>query len=463
MKNIDHMRSALLIRWIKKTTLGCLIGLFVSGGYAVTNSDAPVGTVQLQPTTITAPAATVAVPASTAAPAAPTTTLPQANVLPPVPPKPVSAAVAKSKPTIVTPTPVAPDVDAKGYILVDADSGVVIAQRNADQRMAPASLTKLMTMYVISGFIENGRLKLTDQVTVSENAWRTGGSRMFIQVGTQVPVQDLINGIVIASGNDACVAMAEHLAGTEQSFVDMMNKTAQDLGMKNTHYADATGLPNPTNYTTPYDLSLLTRAIIENYPEDYKWYSQKWMLYNNIRQPNRNLLLWRDPSVDGLKTGHTDDAGYCLVSSAKRNDMRLIAIIMGSSSTKQRANAAQALLNYGFSFYQTHKLYAANTPLTTLRIHHGRDKQSAFGLSQPLVVTIPTNQSGQLKAMLGMQPDIRAPITKGKPYGVLQVRLGDQVIANQPIVALADNPEASVISRWMDDIGQMFKRWFTFS
>lgn len=409
---------------IRKVIIGsCMLGVTAFAAAPAAN--------QLQPEVLKSGAlgASASNPSTIAQPAIPA----QPSVLP----KP-------SAPTLPTVAPAPPEIDARGYILLDADTGYVIAAKSPDEKMPPASLTKLMTMYVISGFIKSGRLNLTDQVTVSENAWRTGGSRMFIKVGTQVPVSDLINGIVVASGNDACVAMSEHLAGTEKTFVDMMNKSAAELGMKNTHYADATGLPDPTNYTTPADLSLLVRSIIQNYPEDYKWYSQKWMTYNNIRQPNRNLLLWRDPTVDGLKTGHTDDAGYCLAASAKRNDTRLVAIIMGAASTKLRAQYAQALFNYGFNFYQTQQLYPANATLTTLRVPHGVNKQTAFGVLHPMVVTVPKGQHDQVKAMLGMQQPLKAPIVKGKSYGTVQVMLNNQIIASQPVVAFADNPDGII-------------------
>lgn len=356
--------------------------------------------------------------------------------------------------------PSPPDVSAKGYILIDADSGFIIAQKNINAHMAPASLTKLMTMYVISGFIKSGQLKLTDLVNVSETAWKTGGSRMFIQVGSKVPVEDLVHGITVASGNDACVAMSEHLAGSEKSFVDLMNKTSEQLGMKDTHYADATGLPDPQNYTSPYDLAILARAIIQNYPEDYQWYKQKWMVYNNIKQPNRNLLLWRDNTVDGLKTGFTNDAGYCLAASAKRGDMRLIAIIMNAPTPAQRAKDAEALLNYGFNFYQTVKIYGSNQTITNLRVAHGKQKEAAFGVQNNVVMTVPRGQQDQIKANLGMQQPLTAPISKGKQYGTLQLTLNNQVVSDYPVVALSDNPEANIISQWVDDLGNFVRNWF---
>ena len=363
-----------------------------------------------------------------------------------------------TKQATIIPTP--PTINAKGYILVDADSGYIIAEKNMHERMPPASLTKLMTMYVVSEALKSNRIHLTDQVLISENAWKTGGSRMFIQVGTQVPVQDLINGIVVASGNDACVAMSEFIAGSQPSFVDLMNKTAAEIGLKNTHYTDATGLPNPENYTSPFDLSLLTRAIIRNYPVDYKVYSQKWMTYNNIKQPNRNLLLWRDPSVDGLKTGFTDDAGYCLAASAKRQNMRLIAIVMGSTSPQQRANDAQALLTYGFRFYETHKLYAGNVPLITLRTWFGKHKETTLGLAQDLYVTIPVGQHDNLNATISSQPKVKAPIAKGKDYGTVRVTLNNQAISSQSLVALIDNPVGGIFARLRDHIALFFSRWF---
>lgn len=403
----------------------------------------------------------------TSSPSAPNqTNTPQVvpSVVPTVAPTVPVASTPKATSSAPAIIPEAPPVEAKAYILLDADSGYIIAQKNMEQQLPPASLTKLMTMYVVSGMLKSGRIHLTDPVLISENAWRTGGSRMFVQVGSTVPAHDLINGIIVASGNDACVAMAEHVAGNEASFVDLMNKTAAELGMKGTHYADATGLPNPSNYTTPLDLSILSRAIIYNYPEDYQWYSQKWMEYNNIRQPNRNLLLWRDPSVDGLKTGHTDDAGYCLVASAKRNNnMRLIVVVMGDSSTKQRATDALALLNYGYHFFETRKVFAKNTPLTQLRVWFGSHKTTPLGVSRDLYVTVPIGQSAQLKAEVNVQSAVNAPISKGQSYGDVQIRLNNpsqSIVGSQPLVALAENPTGGFFSRLSDHVSLFFSRWF---
>lgn len=357
---------------------------------------------------------------------------------------------ASSTPPII---PAPPTIEAKGYLLIDAQSGYVITQKNQHVHMAPASLTKLMTMYVVSAALKEGRIKWTDLVPISENAWHTGGSRMFVQVGTQVPVQELVPGIIVASGNDACVAMSEFVAGTEGSFVDLMNQMASQLGMKNTHYADATGLPDPNNYTTPYDLGILSRAIIAHYPNDYSWYSQKWTAYNGIRQPNRNSLLFSDPTVDGLKTGFTDDAGYCLVASAKRqNTMRLIAVIMGATNEKERARQAEALLNYGFRFFETHLLYKAEKSVATRRVWFGEYKESKLGLGEDLYVTVPIGQYPKLQVISQTPSQLNAPLVKGQEYGQLKVFLNKQLVAQRALIALSDNPLAGFFSRLWDQI-----------
>ena len=255
-----------------------------------------------------------------------------------------NASPALAKPIVTAPPP--PALDLKAYVLVDAATGKILASSNPDTQLAPASLTKMMTAYVISMAIKEGKIHMNDNVTISEKAWRTGGSKMFVKVGTQVPVHELMQGIIVDSGNDACVAMAEHLAGSEDAFANLMNQTAAALGMTNSHFVDSTGLPNPAHHSTAHDLSMLARGVVYSFPEDYQWYSQKWFTYNGIRQPNRNRLLWRDPTVDGIKTGHTDDAGFCLVSSAKRNGTRLIAVVMGAPTDAARADDSQKLLDY---------------------------------------------------------------------------------------------------------------------
>ncbi|OGT51848.1 MAG: serine-type D-Ala-D-Ala carboxypeptidase [Gammaproteobacteria bacterium RIFCSPHIGHO2_12_FULL_42_13] len=352
-------------------------------------------------------------------------------------------------PTIV-PTP--PSIDAKGYVLMDADTGTILAQNNESGRMQPASLTKLMTMYVASEALKRGQIKLTDTVPVSEAAWRTGGSRMFIKVGTEVTVQDLLDGIIIASGNDSCVALAEYIGGNEQTFTNFMNQTAKQLGMLNTHFTDSTGLPNPDHYTTPYDMALLARAVINDFPQFYPLYKQKWISYNNIKQPNRNRLLWRDPTVDGLKTGHTEEAGFCLVSSALRNGMRLIAVVMGAPSDQARASDSQALLNFGYRFFETHKLYDANQALTHPRVWLGKSNTVPVGLAAPLSVTIPRNTYAQLKPQLKLPSSLKAPIQQGQVLGTLEVTLNNKVVSSTPIIALTTDNKANIFSRMIDHV-----------
>jgi serine-type D-Ala-D-Ala carboxypeptidase (penicillin-binding protein 5/6) len=358
---------------------------------------------------------------------------------------------ANSASSTIIPAP--PTVDAKGYILMDANTGKILAGKDIDTRMAPASLTKLMTLYQIAAALQAGKLHLNDRVTISEKAWRTGGSRMFIKVGDQVPVNDLIQGIAVVSGNDACVAMAEQIAGTEESFTELMNHSASLLGMQNTHYTDATGLPDPNHYTSPRDLAVLTKAIVSKFPEYYSWYSQKEFTYNNIKQPNRDILLWRDPSIEGMKTGHTEDAGYCLVSTASRNGMRLIAVIMGSSSTRARANSSLALLNYGFRFYESKKVFAANTAVKQPRIWFGKSKNIPAGVEKDLFVTLPSGQVAHLEATVTVAEPIKAPVQKGQTLGNISLTLNGKDYLQQPLVALQDDPKGGIFLRMRDHIG----------
>jgi len=376
--------------------------------------------------------------------------------------------IANANPIIPVPTlpqpvvtPTAPNVDAKGYILLDADSGKVLAEKNPDQRMAPASLTKLMSMYIISGYLRNGTIHLDDKVLISKKAWQTGGSRMFIKVDDEVPIKDLIQGIVVASGNDATVAMAEHLAGSEESFASIMNTTAKALGMNNSHFADSNGLPNPNHYSTARDLSTLARAIIRDFPEDYRLYSEKWFTFNGIRQPNRNHLLWTYKYADGLKTGHTDDAGFCLVSSAKKDGTRLISVIMGSPSDRARADESIRMLNYGFRFFETHKLYSANTTLTQIRVWKGQKKEVPLGVTSDFYATIPAGQYKNIQASIELNNPIKAPIVKGQPYGTLNITLNNQILATQPLVALADNPKGGFFRNMGDSINYNFHKLFS--
>lgn len=365
-----------------------------------------------------------------------------ANPVIPVPTQP-------QKPTY---TPTAPNLQAKAYILIDATSGKVIAEQHSHDRLPPASLTKLMSMYIISNAIKSGQIKLDDKVLISKKAWQMEGSRMFIKVGNEVPVNELLQGIIVVSGNDATVAMAEHVAGTEEAFTDMMNQQAKQLGMNDSHFTDSTGLPDPNHYTTAYDLALLSKNYIKNFPEEYVINSAKWFTYNNIKQPNRNRLLWRYQNADGLKTGHTDDAGYCLVASAKRDGMRLISVILGSPNDTARTEDSIRLLNYGFRFYETRKIYAANATVVQARVWKGEKTQIPLGVQDDMYATLPTGQYKKLKASLTIKNPLQAPLKKGTSYGTLNITLNNQTIASKPLVALEDNPTGGLWRRASDTI-----------
>ncbi len=386
-------------------------------------------------------------------------------------PSPAPAAAPKAQqPTAngqqptVNFNPQPPEINAKAYILMDANTGQVLAEKNMHDRLPPASLTKLMTAYVASAALRQGQIKFEDLVTISEKAWRMGGSRMFIQVGSKVPVKELLDGIIVASGNDASVAMAEHVAGTEDAFVQLMNENAARLGMKNTHYTDSTGMPDANHYTTAYDLANLSRAIINDYPEDYAWYKKKWVMFNNIRQPNRNRLLWRDESVDGIKTGHTEEAGYCLVSSALRNEMRLIAVVLGAPGDNSRTQDSQALLNWGYRFFETHKLFTAQQTIAAKnqpRVWFGKNKYAKLGFSKNEYVTIPANQFKQLQANIVINHKLMAPIIKGQQYGVVNVTLAGNPQVAIPVVALEDDLKANIFKRGWDHFLILVTGWFT--
>ncbi len=348
------------------------------------------------------------------------------------------------------PVPGAPPIAARGYILQDFQSGAVLAALNADQRLEPASLTKLMTAYLVFDEMRSGKIKMSDRVTISETAWRMAGSRTFVQVGTQVSVEDLLKGMIVQSGNDASVALAEHVAGTETVFATMMNHRAKQLGMTNSHFENSAGMPAPQHYTTARDLATLTRALIHDFPQYYKFYSLREFMFNGITQPNRNLLLGRDPTVDGVKTGHTESAGFCLVSSALRDGMRLIAVVLGTASENARANESQTLLNYGFRFYETHRLYAAKKPLSTVRVWKGEAENLALGLSKDLYLTIPRGQYKGLAASMSIYPKIMAPVAQGQAYGTVKVVLAGKEVAKQPLVALQAVKEGGVWRRFVD-------------
>jgi D-alanyl-D-alanine carboxypeptidase (penicillin-binding protein 5/6) len=351
---------------------------------------------------------------------------------------------------VAAPVPAPPRLNATGYLLIDMDSGKVLAEQDADQRLEPASLTKIMTAHVVFTELANGHLKPDEMVRVSKKAWRTPGSRMFIEVNTQVSVEDLLRGLIIQSGNDASVALAEHVAGSEQTFADLMNQHARQLGMTDTHFVNSTGLPDPEHYTTARDIARVTQSIIRNFPEYYKLYAEKEFTYNEIRQPNRNLLLWRDPTVDGVKTGHTEAAGYCLVSSAKRDGMRLISVVMGTASENARAADSQALLNYGFRFYETHRLYGAGQALTQVKVWKSEPETVDAGLSGDLYVTIPRHEYDRLKARTELTPQLMAPLAKGDEVGKLVVELDGETVAEAPLAALQDAPEGGLWRQAMD-------------
>ena len=349
------------------------------------------------------------------------------------------------------PVPRAPDVGAKAYILVDYHSGRVLAEQNADARMEPASITKLMTAYVVFKELQQGSLKLDDLVTVSEKAWRMEGSRMFIEVGKKVSVEDLLQGMIVQSGNDATVALAEHIAGAEDTFAAYMNRYAQELGLTGTHFTNSTGMPDPEHYTTARDIATLAHALIAEFPDYYHWYSQKSFVYNDITQSNRNKLLWRDKSVDGLKTGHTQSAGYCLVTSAQRDNMRLISVVLGTKSEAARASASQALLNYGFRFFETHKLYDAGTRLTDTRVWKGERETIPLGVRDTLYVTIPRGRYKDLQANMKIQKRLLAPIQTGQRCGSIQLMLDGELIEEPDLVALEPDPEGGIWERVRDE------------
>lgn len=353
--------------------------------------------------------------------------------------------------------PPAPQIKAKGFLLMDFNSGNILAEKNADQRMEPASLTKMLSAYVAAYEIANGNIKLSDQVTVSEKAWRMPGSRMFIEVGKKISVEALLQGVIIQSGNDATVALAEHLAGSEEAFAALMNQHAAQLGMVDSHFANSTGLPHAEHYTTPRDLARLARALIRDFPQHYAWYATKQFTYNNIKQYNRNKLLWRNKYVDGIKTGHTESAGYCLVASAIRDDMRLITVVLGTRSEAARAEESQKLLSYGFRFFETHRLYAANEPLTTARIWKGASEELPLGLAEDMYLTIPKGQYKKLDASLNIDAHIMAPAEKGKAYGTVNINLGDEQFTQRELVALNAVEAGSLWSSLIDEIKLLFE------
>lgn len=355
------------------------------------------------------------------------------------------------------PTPAAPLIGAKSYLVIDSKTGREIAAHDPDLPLAPASLTKIMTTYVVFTALQQGQIRLEDEVTISEKAWRTPGSRMFVEVGTRVSVQDLIFGMIVQSGNDASVALAEHIAGSESVFAQMMNQHAEVLGMHSSHFRNATGLPASDHVSTARDLAILAQAMIEEFPDYYAWHAIKEFTYNDIKQSNRNSLLWRDDSVDGLKTGHTDDAGYCLVASALRDGMRLVSVVLGTSSTKARSDGSQALLNYGFRFFETRLLYKAGDEISTTRIWKSKHLTSRLGVLEDLYITIRRGSYDDLESTLDIPAIVLAPVAAGQAVATLRISVDGDELLQTPLRALDDNPRGSFWQRSKDTVSLWFE------
>jgi len=350
------------------------------------------------------------------------------------------------------PVPPAPQIAARAWLLIDANSGQTLAENKPDERIEPASLTKLMTAYLVFGALKEKRLTLDQTLPVSEKAWKIEGSRMFLKVNSQAKVEDLIKGMIVQSGNDACITLAEGIAGTEDAFVAMMNQQAKRLGMTGTHFANATGLPDPNHYTTARDLAKLATALISNYPEEYKYYSIKEFTYSGITQTNRNRLLWVDPNVDGMKTGHTDSAGYCLIASAKRDNRRLISVVLGADSDSARASESQKLLNYGLQFFETVKLYNANQPVSALRIYKGTSNSLGIGFTHDFYVTVPRGTSKQIKAQIITRQPMMAPVDRGQTIGTLRLSLDGKPVGDFTLTALSNVSVAGIFRRGWDSL-----------
>lgn len=376
---------------------------------------------------------------------------------------PFFLAVSVIAPTTHAAPPSPPSLDNKAWLLVDYESGRVLAENNSRQRLAPASLTKMMTSYIVEQALESGRLKESDPVFVSEYAWCRGTSAescMYLPVNGQASVIDMLRGVIIQSGNDASKALAEHLGGSEPAFAEMMNKEAARLGMKDSHFVNATGLPDPTHLTSAYDMAILARAIIRDSPHYYPIYAEKEFTYNRIRQGNRNALLYTDSTVDGLKTGHTEDAGYCLVSSSKRNGMRLIAVVMGTQSMQARADQSRALFNWGFAHFENATPVTAGTVLVTPRIWFGQADSVKAGVLEDVILTLPRGAKDSLTTTVQLDPDIRAPLTKGQKIGEITISQDNQVVATQPLLALEPVEEANVFVRFWHHIKRFFTNLF---
>lgn len=376
----------------------------------------------------------------------------------------LSATIAQSAFASPVVVPDAPQIAAKGYVLMDYNSGKVLAEKEMNTKLSPASLTKMMTSYVLGQELARGNISEDDDVTISKNAWAKNfpdSSKMFIEVGTTVKVHDLNRGIIIQSGNDACVAMAEHIAGSEDAFVDLMNAWANTLGMKNTHFANVHGLDNPNLYSTPYDMALLGKALIRDVPDEYRIYSDKKFTYNGITQYNRNGLLWdKSMNVDGIKTGHTSNAGYSLVSSATEGQMRLVAVVMGTKDANARKSESKKLLSYGFRFFETVAPHKAGETFVEEKVWMGNKDTVALGLDQDTYVTLPRGEAKNLKASFVLEKELEAPIKKGDVVGKLYYQIDGEDIAEYPLMALETVDQGSLFSRMWDYIVLLFKSFF---
>lgn len=361
------------------------------------------------------------------------------------------------QPTAPRVMPDHPAIAAEGYILMDADTSKILAEENSREPLPPASLAKIMTGFVVAVELEAGRIDAADDVPVSVNAWQTPGSRMFVREGTTVVLEDLLRGVVIQSGNDASVALAEFVAGGEGAFADMMNRHAALLGMSGSNFANATGLPHDDQYTTALDMAILTRELIRRFPDHYALYSERSFQYNGIEQPNRNRLLWRDRTVDGVKTGYTQDAGYCLVASAERDGMRLISAVMGTESDAVRVRESQKLLSYGFRYFETHRLYDSEAPLKTSEVRYGSADEVSMGVPETIYVTIPRGRYDDIEASLDIPGVLEAPIIKGEEVGELRVTLDGETLATSPLIAREAVTELEFFGRFFEGIYFFFR------
>lgn len=370
----------------------------------------------------------------------------------------MAAGIAWGEDKPIIPPP--PQVAASSYLLIDADTRKVLVEHEAHVQLPPASLTKIMTSYIAAAELAAGRISLTDEVPISVKAWKAPGSRMFVREGTTVPLEALLQGIIVQSGNDASVAVAEHIAGSEDAFAAMMNQQAASLGMNESQFVNATGLPAEGHQTSAWDMALLTISLIEHFPEHYAIYSERSFKYNDIEQPNRNRLLWRDRTVDGVKTGHTESAGYCLVASALRGGMRLVSVVMGTDSDEARMRESQKLLSYGFRYFETQKLYDAGVPLKTARLYYGETEDIELGVAEPVSVTIPRGHYDDLQAELSVPKVLEAPISEGDQVGNLILTLHGDEVYRTPLVALQSAEEAGMFSRLGDWMSLFFADLF---